>query len=157
MPVCDVILNRDLHQVVKNWILRDHSENTLSTRIIRNREAFFPHHILRCLNELCNDYGIETIFAQTVSFKREILKKFETELDFFPSGKCVIGHSSTMNPCWYSVAVLKGQGLTSHKTNKHHGKHHGKHHVWSFEAFVSRKRNPWRLRHCWRYLFKARH
>ena len=76
------------------------------------------------MNELCADYGNETIFTQKVSFKREILKKFENELDFFPSENYVIEHSSTMNPCLYSVTVFKGQGLTPHNTIKHHGKHH---------------------------------
>lgn len=57
------------------------------------------------------DYGVEPIFIATVSLKRELLKKFEDELDFFPSANFVIVHSLTINPSQNSIAVLKGQWI----------------------------------------------
>ena len=43
--------------------------------------------------------------------KREIVKQFDKEIDFFPSGTFVIIYSTSINPCKYSIAVLKGKGL----------------------------------------------
>ena len=63
------------------------------------------------MKELCDDNGIELIFTHIVRTKRELLKIFENELDFFPSEKFFIVFSSAMNICEYSVAVLKGQGF----------------------------------------------
>ena len=50
---------------------------------MRNKEVFLLHHILGYLKELWNDYRIEPHFTHTVSLKRELLKKYENELDFF--------------------------------------------------------------------------
>lgn len=78
--------------------------------------------ILKYLKHLCDDYGIES--TSTVSLKRKLLKKFEKELYFLPSVIFVIVHCSTINPCQYSAAVLKGQGFQD------------KYHVRSFEKVV---------------------
>ena len=44
------------------------------------------------LKELCDDYGIEPVFTHIVNLKREPLKKFENDLDFFPFAKFIIMH-----------------------------------------------------------------
>ena len=82
---------------------------TLSVCIIRETEAFCLPHILGYLKEGCNDHGIELIFTHLFRLKRELLKKFENESDFFLLAKLVIVHSSTMNPYEYSIADLKAQ------------------------------------------------
>ena len=66
---------------------------------------------------------MEPIFTHAVNLKRELLKNFQNKLDLFPSANFVTEHSFTMNPCEYSVVVLKGQGFQ------------GKHHVRSVAIF----------------------
>ena len=53
---------------------------TLHIRNIENKEVFHLHYIL-------GYYETEPRFTHTVSLKKEPLKKFENEVDFFPSGK----------------------------------------------------------------------
>ena len=55
------------------------------------------------------------------------MKKVCNWLSLSPSRKFVIVHSSTMNPCIYSVLVLKGQGFQE------------KQYTRSFANFVHRK------------------
>lgn len=61
------------------------------------------------MKELWDDYKIKLIFTQTVSLSRELFKKFENRSDFLQSVKFVIVHSSAINPCRFSVSVLKGE------------------------------------------------
>ena len=43
--------------------------------------------------------------------KREIIKNFEEEINFYPCGRHLLVHPSDINPCTYSIATLKGYGL----------------------------------------------
>ena len=49
----------------------------LSIRVIRNKEAFFMHHILEYLNKVWDDYETDPILTHTFSLKRELLKKLK--------------------------------------------------------------------------------
>ena len=60
---------------------------TVNIRIIRNKEAYLLHHILRYLKELLDYYEAEPIFTHAISLKGT------HELDFFASAKFVIVHS----------------------------------------------------------------
>lgn len=51
---------------------------------------------------------MESVFTHTTSLKGELLKKVLRWI-FFPSTKFVIVHSSTINPCQYSILVLEKQ------------------------------------------------
>ena len=73
---------------------------------------------------ICDDYESESVFAPTVNIKREL---FDYELDFWASAKFFIAHCSTINPCQYSIAILKQQRFQD------------KNHARSFTNFVSRK------------------
>ena len=52
---------------------------------------------------------LKPIFTHTVSLEKELLNKFENDLDFFPSAKFFVIHSSTKTSCQYSATILKGQ------------------------------------------------
>ena len=58
-----------------------------------------------------DDYGIKPIFTNAGSLKRQLSKKVDKELFFSPSAKFAVVHSSTINPCQYSVTFLKGPGF----------------------------------------------
>ena len=102
-------------------------KRTIRIRIVKNKEAFLLHHILGYLKDLCEDYNIAPIHEHTVSLKRKLLKNFKNDLDYFPSGKYVIVHYSSMIPCEYSLALLKGQGLQD------------KDHILSFANYLRKK------------------
>lgn len=87
---------------------------TLDTCIIRYKEAFFLHHILEYLKELCDGYGNEPVFTHSVSLKRELIEKF---FPFFPSAKFIKVQLSALNSCEYSFVVLKGQVRISRQTS----------------------------------------
>ena len=84
---------------------------TIRIQIIKNKEAYLLHHLHQYLKILCEEYGIGAIYEHSVSLKRDLLAKFTDQIDFFPCGKYVIVHSSNINPCEYSIAVLKGKGM----------------------------------------------
>lgn len=92
---------------------------TLNTHINKNQEAFLLHHILGYLKEACIDYG-------SMQWLWKLLKNFENELAPFLSVNFDTVHSSTMNQCEYSAAILKWQGVQ------------GKYHVRSVINFMRR-------------------
>lgn len=55
---------------------------TLSIRVIKNKETFLLHHILDYLKELCNDHGSEPIFAYAVSLKKELYRSLKFDWIF---------------------------------------------------------------------------
>ena len=71
-------------------------------------EAFLLHHIHRYLKKLCHESETEPIFTHEWLKKG---KKFKNKLYFFSLRQFVILHWLNVNPCEYSVAVLKGQGF----------------------------------------------
>ena len=71
--------------------------------------------------------GLKPVFIHTVSLEKELLNKFENDLDFFPSAKFFVVHSSTKNSCRYSATILKGQIFQ------------GKHNVRSFASVLCKK------------------
>ena len=66
--------------------------------------------------------------------KWELLKKFYNQLDYSPSEKFVLAHSSAMNPCDSSVPVLKGVQACQEK-----------HHVRPVAIFVRRNLNSFNI------------
>ncbi|XP_057316865.1 uncharacterized protein LOC130657893 [Hydractinia symbiolongicarpus] len=80
-------------------------------KVIGKKEAYLLHQLLSDIKVICEENNLEPAFMHTVSLKRELVKQFGSEIDFFTTGKYVIVHSALMNPCEYSVATLLGHGL----------------------------------------------
>ncbi len=95
--------------------------------VLRKKEAFLLHQLLSDFKSICEENDIEPPLAHTVSLKRELVKHFKEEIDFFQNGKYVVVHSSLMNPCEYSVATLLGHGLRDQD------------HIRSFANFIKSK------------------
>ena len=98
-------------------------------KILSQKQAFLLHQLLSDFTQMCKDYCVPDtyFFTSTKSLKRYLSKKIEDELSFFPSGKFVIVHSSSVNPCEYSIATLQGDGLRDEDFVK------------SFASYVKRK------------------
>ena len=67
--------------------------------------------LLECFKDKSAGYGIESPIKQTKYLRNELQRRFPDEIDFAPVGKYIIVYMSDMNPCEYSIATLKGQGL----------------------------------------------
>lgn len=65
--------------------------------------------VIGSLKELWDDYGTEPIVTHTVNLKRDLLKRFETELHFSFQQNLLLVLSLSVNPCHHGIAILKGQ------------------------------------------------
>ena len=80
-------------------------------KIVRKKEAFLLHHLLGDVEMYSEESGMDPVVTSTATLKRRLIEEFGDEIGFFPTGKYVIVHSSSINPCEYSVATLKGHCL----------------------------------------------
>lgn len=97
---------------------------TLSTRIITNKEAFLLHYILSYMKKLCNDNFYQwnlTNFNLHSKFKRELFKSF------FPFSN-ICCHAQHLFPCalfncefifmrdsWWKCVIKQTQKLLQHR------------------------------------------
>ena len=87
-------------------------EYKIRTKIVRDKEAYLLHELLTDVSEWSNEHGLDRpVIEHTVELKREILKKFENEIAFFPCVRHLLVHPIDVNPCTYSIATRKGCGL----------------------------------------------
>lgn len=84
---------------------------SIQLNIIRDENAYLLTQLLEDWIRLCDERGIETLITRTNQIRRKIVDRFGDEIGFFPTGKFVIVHSALINPCKYSVATIKGNGL----------------------------------------------
>ena len=95
----------------------------VKTQIIRDKNAFLLNELLRDVERLSEELGLETpALTDTRSLKRFLLKELEDDIAFFPSGKLLVVHSPEVNPCEYSVATLRGFGLRDEDLSKSFGR-----------------------------------
>lgn len=87
------------------------------------------HKLFTYFNDLCIAHGAQSFIKATKTLKNKLLEHFEELIDFHSISKYVIVHSSCVNPCEYSVAVLLGRGLQDQD------------HVRSYSNFIRRKLN----------------
>ena len=80
-------------------------------KILRKKEAFLLHVMLADIKSFSEEYNLPPIMEHTVELKRKLIAEFGDEISFFPSGKYLIVHASSINPCQYSVAILQGRCL----------------------------------------------
>ena len=85
--------------------------NNLALHVLKMKNAYLLHELLDDLNSYCNDFGLATIWKSTKSLRNKLEEKFGDNIAFNPNGFCVIVHSSTMQPCDYSLSTIKGCGL----------------------------------------------
>ena len=88
-------------------------------------------------------------FTHTVTLKKRTVKKVWNDLDFFPSAKFLIAHSSTMNICEYIAAVLKIKGIQ----DKHHERSKSSHQKCSVETVFLKISQIWQGNICARVSF----
>ena len=78
---------------------------------MRKKEAFLLHVMLADIKSFSEEYNLPPIMEHTVELKRKLIAEFGDEIRLFPSGKYLIVHASSINPCQYSVAILQGRCL----------------------------------------------
>ena len=77
-------------------------------KIIHGKEAYLLTDLLRDANSLCRG---GSVIPKTCQLKKLLTEKFGDDIAFFISGRNCIVHSSKINPCEYSIATIKGNGL----------------------------------------------
>ena len=69
-------------------------------------------NLLKEFNELCVEQRVNNFINNIHTLKHNLVdKEEEEELGFYSVSRCVIVFSTDVNPCEYSVATLKGNGL----------------------------------------------
>ena len=98
-------------------------EYKIRTKIVRDKEAYLLHELLKDVSEFSTEQGLEEpVIQHTVELKRQLLKRFENQISFFPCGRHLLVHPIDINPCTYSIATLKGCGLRDRDLAKAFGK-----------------------------------
>ena len=95
----EIIIIKETKANIIDEILWPKFYQILSIRIIIRKKTFLLYHIHGNLKELWKEYWTKPSFTDTVSLKRELLKKFEKGLDFFLSVEFIIVHSPTIHAC----------------------------------------------------------
>ena len=79
--------------------------------IIKNENAYLLTQLLSDWKSMCDGRGVSSVITHSSQIRKRIEEEFPNDINFFPSGRNVIVHNTTMNPCRYSVATLQGAGL----------------------------------------------
>ena len=92
-------------------------------KIIRDNEAYLLHELLKDVKYLSAEQDLHTpAIEHTSTLKMYLIKNFEENIAFFPSGKYLVVHPIDINPCTYSVATLHGCGLRDGELTKAFGR-----------------------------------
>ena len=79
--------------------------------IIKNENAYPLTRLLSDWKSMCDGRGVSSVITHTYQIRKRIEEEFPNDINFFLSGRNVIVHNVTMNPCHYSVSTLHGAGL----------------------------------------------
>ena len=95
----------------------------IKTKIIRDKEAYLLHELLKDVKYLSEEHDLETpVIEHTRSLKRYLVQEYSNAMAFFPSGKYLLVHPIDLNPCIYSIATLHGCGLRDTDLTKAFGR-----------------------------------
>lgn len=84
----------------------------IKKRIICCKEAFLLSDLVENIKRLREENGIkDSIITNTRTLKRKIIDTLPKEIAFYPNGKYLMLHLNDVNPCQFTVIVLKGKGL----------------------------------------------
>ncbi len=109
--------NKKVNDVLNIFLYR------LKKKIIRDKHAYFLSELLKDIEILSDDEGLESpAFSNTRSLKRYITDNLGEEISFFPTGKYLLVHAIDVNPCEYSLATLHGCGLRDDDLAKSFGR-----------------------------------
>lgn len=97
-------------QQKKNEVMADFFK-AVRIKILGKKEAFLLHAMLADIKSFSEEYNMPPVIKHTVELKRQLIAEFSDEICFFPSGKYLIVHASSINPCQYSIAILQGRCL----------------------------------------------
>ena len=80
----------------------------LKTRMVHEKDAFLLSNLVEDIQRLSelNEFT-EHIISNTRTLKRRITGKFSDDISFYSKDKYLVVHSSDVNPCKCSLAVLK--------------------------------------------------
>ena len=116
------ILEEFLIDILEEFLL------SLKKHVIHQKEAFLISDLLDDIKRLSIENVLDhALITNTRTLKRKIAERFPDDISYYNKGKCLIVHCSDMNPCKYTVVVLKGKGLRNNDI------------IRSFGALIQRK------------------
>lgn len=86
----------------------------IERKVIKEKEAYLATDLLDEFGSLCTENGLEkgqSSITYTYELKRELQKRFGNAISFYLTGRKLIVHPTSVNPCLYATATLKGAGL----------------------------------------------
>ena len=95
----------------------------IKTKIIKDKEAYLLHELLKDVKYLSEEYDFETpVIEHTSSLKRYLVQEYSNGIAFVLSGKSLLVHPIDINPCTYSTATLHSCGLRETDLTKAFGR-----------------------------------
>ena len=81
-------------------------------KIIKDKEAYLMTDLLEEIEYLSTTNGLqESCIKYIFMMKRKLQDRFGDQISFYMSGRNLVVHPTSVNPCMYAVETLKGAGL----------------------------------------------
>lgn len=81
-------------------------------KVIKDKEAYLLTDLLEDIENMSTENGLqETCIKYTYELKGKLQDRFGELISFYKAGRNLIVHPTSINPCVYAAATLKGAGL----------------------------------------------
>ena len=81
-------------------------------KVIKDKEAYLMTDLLEDIENMSTENGLqESCIKYTYDLKSKLQDRFGELISFYKAGRNLIVHPTSINPCMYAVATLKGAGL----------------------------------------------
>lgn len=99
-------------------VLRDKVRNEflklIERKVIKDKEAYLAKDLLDEFQVLSAENGLnadQSSIKYTYQLRQELQERFGETISFYKSGRNLIIHPTSVNPCYYALATLRGAGL----------------------------------------------
>ena len=112
-------LEKKTEESLKKHKVLEEFFNLTFKHILRDKEAYLLSDLFKDVAEMSADAGlVEPAVKYSYELKDNLLERFGADVSCHITGKQVIIHSSSVNPCHYSVATIQGSGLRDEDLTK---------------------------------------
>lgn len=110
----ETVMNKDeiaKVNVLKNKVTEEFLK-LVERKVIKDKEAYLMTDLLEDIKNMSTENGLqEPCMKYTYELKDKLQGHFGEKMSFYKAGRNLIVHPTSINPCMYVVATLKGSGL----------------------------------------------